>query len=145
MKILKIILLVLILIISLVFAFSKYLLYDDQKTIKELGVMVLYLEEYHLSHNQYPTKAEFYKKFQYLGSKLDSEYYYWNGQEVKMGPDYFILQYPMHAKRDFAVGMQHLSEFTGTTYAYSISSCNLGGKCRDYDSTEIISDNFYEK
>lgn len=120
------------------FCLYKYLLYKDRQIIRELAPMISYLKECYTSYGQYPTKDEFYKKFHYLGDRLDYDYYYWNGSEIEMGSDYFILQYPMNAKRDFAVGTRKISEFTGTTYAYAITSCNLRGKCRYGDSNEII-------
>ena len=104
--------------------------YHDYSAVRNASSMVEYLKAYYQSNRRYPTQEEFYQRYHRYQS-VDSEYRYsFNPAE----PGHFALQYPMWAIRRFAIGERRISEFTGTTYAYQLTSCDVGGACYEWET-----------
>src|SRR3990167_466300 len=121
MKVLKIIIVIIIVGIILLVAFWTWVYATDRATMQEVQSMTAYLENYYQEHREYPSEENFHEQSpSWALSDWGNNYFYrFDPRE----PTCFTLQYPMGAIRSFAIGERQISPFTGTTYAYRISSC----------------------
>lgn len=100
--------------------------YRDYRTVAEVREVVTFLQTHYRANGRYPAREVFYQNFSRQSRNGEEKYLYSFDPAT---PQRFWLQYPMNGKRSFAIGERRISEFTGTTYAYVITPCDIGGEC----------------
>ncbi|MBS3903067.1 MAG: hypothetical protein KGZ30_01690 [Anaplasmataceae bacterium] len=121
--------LVLVLVALIIWAGLYFL---DWRTLKEVEAITDYLKDFYITNNRYPSVQDFSSKFDgaALPFSKDPKYLY---SYDDLQPHLFTLQYSMNLKNSSAPGERKVSEFTGTTYAYQLTSCHIGGECYGWE------------
>lgn len=99
--------------VTAVFLFALYI--GDRRSVEKAGMVVARLNEFCARQGALPDRAGFLAMFPEFTNS--SDWFYWPNPEFSRA----TIQYPMTAVRRGAPGRPKTSEFTATTYAYTIT------------------------